>query len=156
MANVKPKNADRPLSATEAKDIQRSVARGYKHLKLKTESASVEPIQEAICAAIDAVCRGRKKITKRQIEDMGLNLGCLWGQTICDKLGWEWCYMTAHGDEGYAIVPSDRSYAIEPISYVFTQLHRRPPEDNTSLLLFNMVVGGSLKKGKAGAYITVG
>jgi hypothetical protein len=155
MPKTKPKNSDRPLTAAEAKDIRLSIARGYKHLKLNPHT-SAEKVQEAICAAIDAVCLGKKKATAKTVEDMGLNLGCLWGHTICDKLGWDWCYMTAHGDEGFAIVPPDRSYAIEPMSYVFTQLHRRPPEDNTSLLLFNMVVGGSLEKAKRGAYITVG
>jgi hypothetical protein len=156
MPKTRSENSDRPLTTAEAKDIRLSIARGYKQLKLDPESASAEVVQKAICAAIDAVCLGKKKTTKREIENMGLNLGCLWGQTICDKLGWEWCYMTAHGDEGYAIAPADRSYAIEPMSYVFTQLHQRPPEDNTSLLLFNMAVGGSFKKQKRGAYITLG
>jgi|SRR6266850_1121080 len=155
MPKIKSKNSDRPLTAAESKDIRLSIQRGYKHLKLKP-AMSAEKVQKAICAAIDAVCLGKRKATKRQIEDMGMNLGCLWGQTICDRLGWEWCYITAHGDEDFAIVPPDRSYAIEPMSYVFTQLHGRPPEDNTSLLLFNMVVGGSLEKQKRGAYITVG
>lgn len=156
MQKKKSKNSDRPLTAAEEKDIRLSVARGYKHLKLKPESASAEDIQKAICDAIDAVCLGKKRMTKRAVEDTGINLGCLWGQTVCDKLGWQWCYMTAHGDEGFAVVPPDRSYASEPMSFVFTQLHKRPPEDNTSLLLFNMVVGGSLDKAKAGAYVTVG
>jgi hypothetical protein len=104
MPKTKPKNSDRPLTAAEAKDIRLSIARGYKQLKLKPHT-SAEKVQEAICAAIDAVCLGKKKTTAKTVEDMGLNLGCLWGQTICDKLGWEWCYMTAHGDEGFAIVP---------------------------------------------------
>jgi hypothetical protein len=155
MPKTKPKNSDRSLTAAEAKDIRQSVARGYKFLKLKPET-SAEQVQEAIYAAIDAVCLGKKKATSKLIEDMGLYLGCLWGQTICDKLGWEWCYMMAHGSESFAVVPPDRSYALEPMNFVFTQLHRRPPEDNTSLLVFNMVVGGALEKQKRGAYITFG
>ena len=156
MPKTKSKNSDRPLTASEAKDIRLSVVRGYKLLRLKPGSATPEQVQEAICKVIDGVFLGKKKVTKKAIEDMGVNLGCLWGQTICDKLGWEWCYMSAHGSESYAVVPSDRSYALEPMNFVFTQLHKRLPEENTSLLLFNMVVGGSLEKQKRGAYITVG
>jgi hypothetical protein len=156
MPKKKSQNSDRPLTAVEEKDIRLSIARGYKHLKLKPGRATAEDVQKAICAAIDAVCLGKKKATRRVIEDMGVNLGCLWGQSICDKLGWQWCFLTAHGDEGFAIVPPDRSYAIDPMSFVFTQLHKGPTEDNTSLLLFNMVVGGSFDKPKRGAYITVG
>jgi len=155
MPKIKQKNSDRPLTAAEAKDIRQSVARGYKFLKLKPETP-VEKVQEAICKAIDAVCLGKKKATPKLVEDMGLNLGCLWGQTVCEKLGWEWCYLMAHGDEGFAVVPPDRSYAIEPMNLVFTQLHKRQPEDNTSLLVFNMVVGGALEKQKPRAYITFG
>ena len=155
MPKAKSKNSDRPLTESEAKDIRLSVARGYKHLKLKPDT-SPEKVQEAIYAAIDGICLGKKKATAKAVEDMGINLGCLWGQTICDKLGWEWCYMTAHGGESFAVVPPDRSYALEPMNFVFTQLHRRPPEDNTSLLVFNMVVGGALEKQKRGAYITFG
>ena len=40
--------------------------------------------------------------------------------------------------------------------FVFEQLQKRLPDENTSLLLFNMIVGGSLPKANAGAYITVG
>lgn len=156
MPKKKSKNSDRPLTPEEERDIRLSVRRGYKLLKLKPESATAEQVQEAMCKVIDAVFLGKKKVATRAIEDMGVNLGCLWGQTICDKLGWEWCYMTAHGGESYAIVPPDRSYALEPMNFVFTQLQKKLPEENTSLLLFNMVVGGSLEKQKRGAYITVG
>lgn len=155
MPKTKSKNSDRPLAGAEAKDIRLSVARGYKFLKLKP-GASAEKVQKAICAAIDAICLGKKKATAKQIEDLGINLGCLWGQTICDEIGWEWCYMIARGDESFAIVPPDRSYAIEAMNFVFTQLHKRLPEENTSHLVFNMVVGGALDKQKRGAYITFG
>jgi hypothetical protein len=151
---AKSKNSDRPLTAAEEKDIRLSVSRGYKHLKLKP-GTPVEKVQKAIRDTIDAVCLRKKKATTRVVQDMGVNLGCLWGQTICDKLGWEWCFMTAHGSKSYAIVSPDRAYAIEPMNFVFTQLHKRPPEDNTSLLLFNMVVAGNLGKRKRGAYMTM-
>lgn len=42
------------------------------------------------------------------------------------------------------------------MNFVFTQLHKRQTEDYTSLLVFNMVVGGALKKQKPRAYITFG
>lgn len=155
MPKAKSKNSDRPLTPDEAKEVRESTARGYKDLKLKP-SASPEKIQEAICAAIDSITLGKKKASAKRIEDIGLDLGCLWGQTICDKLRWEWCYMTAHGDESFAVVPPDRSYAVSPMNFIFTQLQKRQPDDNTSLLVFNMLVAGSLEKQKRGSYITFG
>ena len=64
MPKAKSKNSDRPLTAAEAKDIRQSVTRGYKFLKLKPE-ASAEQVQDAIYAAIDAVCLGKKKATPK-------------------------------------------------------------------------------------------
>src|SRR5712692_5753420 len=104
MPKKNSKNSDRPLTADEEKDIRLSIVRGYKHLKLRPKCATAEQTQKAMCAVIDAVCLGKKKVARKVIEDMGINLGCLWGQTICDKLGWQWCYATAHGEESFAIV----------------------------------------------------
>jgi len=83
MPKTKSKHSDRPLTASEAKDLCLSVPRGYKHLKLKPDT-SAEKIQEAIRAAIDAICLGKKKATAKAVEDLGINLGCLWRQTVCD------------------------------------------------------------------------
>lgn len=151
-----PKNSDRPLELAEEKDIRLAVGRGYKWLKLKRGRTTPMQVQEAILKTIDSVMDSKKKMTARAIENLAINLGCLWGQTVCDEIGWEWCFATIGDENVFAVAPPNRSYVVAPMGFVQTQLQKRPPEDNTSLLLFNMVVGGSLPKAKAGAYITVG
>lgn len=153
----KLKGSDRPLTAAEAKDVRLSIARGYKALKLDPKKASPEKVQEAILKLIDPICLGKKKVSPKVTEDLGVNIGCLWGQTIADTLnGWEWCYATVDGDELFAMAAPDRSILVAPMNFIFAQLHKRLPEENTSMLAFNMIVAGSYGKQKAGAYVTVG
>ena len=150
------KNSDRPLELAEEKEIRLAVGRGYKHLKLKRGRATPMQIQEAMLKTIDSIMDSKKRKTARAIEDLAIDLGCLWGQTVCDTIGWEWCFATIGIENVFAVAPPNRSYVVAPMCFVQTQLQKRPPEDNTSLLLFNMIVGGSLPKAKAGTYITVG
>lgn len=150
------KNSDRPLKPAEEKGVRAAIAEGYKHLKLDPATATSEQVQEALYKEVDRINLARKKMSAQAIEDLAINLGCLWGQTVCDEIGWEWCFATIGDEQVIGIAPPDRSYLIAPMGFVQTQLEKRPPEDNTSRLLFNMVVGGSLKKVKAGSYITVG
>jgi hypothetical protein len=86
-----------------------------------------------------------------------VNLGCVWGQTVCDSLkGWEWCYATVDGDDFFAVAAPDRSLLVAPMNFIFEQLKKRLPDENTSMLAFNMLLAVSYGKQKRGAYITVG
>jgi hypothetical protein len=157
MPRKKTKNFDRPLSASEAKDVRLSIARAYKTLKLDAKKATAEKTQKAIQKVIDPIFLQKKKVSAKTLEDLGVNLGCLWGQTICDRLeGWEWCYATVNGNDFFAVAAPDRSILIAPMNFVFEQLQKRLPEENTSMLAFNMLVAGSYGKHKPGAYVTVG
>ena len=85
---------------------------------------------------------GKKKLKKDAVLDLAVNLGCLWGQTVCDELGWEWCcLMLGDGRETYVIVTPNRSHIVSPMDFVLEQLQKRLPEENTSMLLFNMLKG---------------
>jgi hypothetical protein len=157
MPTKQPKNSDRPLTEVEAKDVKLSIARGYKALKLDPKKTTTAKTQEAIQKVIDPIFLQKKKVSAKTIEDLGVNLGCVWGQTICDSLkGWEWCYATVEGDEFFAVAAPDRSMLVAPMNFIFTQLQKRLPEENTSLLLFNMLVAGTCGKHKRGAYVTIG
>ena len=92
------KNSDRPLQSEEAAEIRACIARAYAHLKLKP-NASAKRVQEAMRDAIDAVTLGKKKLPRKVREGFAFDLGCLWGQTVCDALGWQWCVATVAGDE---------------------------------------------------------
>ena len=152
----KPKMLDRPLNAKEQRDIDLSIKRGYKYLKLDPKS-SPKKTQEAMLNAIDAVSLEKKKLKKDAVLDLAVNLGCLWGQIVCDELGWEWCcLMLSNGRETYVIVTPNRSHMVSPMDFVLEQLQKRMPEENTSMLLFNMLKGKKFGRAKAKSYMHVG
>lgn len=151
------KKSDRALTDSETKDVRLSIARAYKALKLDPKRATVQEVQKAILKIIDPICSGKKNVPARKIQDLGVNLGCLWGQTVVDSLkGWEWCYASVEGEEFYAVAAPDRSILVAPMNFIFTQLHKRLPEENTSMLAFNMLVAGSYGNHRPRSYLTVG
>jgi hypothetical protein len=151
-----PNPSDRPLNDTEQRDISLSIKRGYKYLKLEPKS-SPTATQKAMLKAIDAIALGKKKVSKNVEMDLAVNLGCLWGQTVCDDIGWEWCcLMLEDRRETYVIVTPNRSHMVSPMDFVLRQLDKRLPEENTNLLLFNMLKGKSFGAAKAGSYMHVG
>ena len=149
------KNSDRPLQADEAGEIRACIGRAYAHLKLKPNASAIR-VQEAIGDAINAVTLGKKKLPKKAREDFAFDLGCLWGQTVCDALGWQWCVATVDGDEFVGVASKNRSHIVPVLNFICTQIEKRSPEDNTSLLLFNMLKAGSFGKAKPGSYIPIG
>jgi len=148
--------SDRQLNSKEQRDINLSINRGYKYLKVDPKS-SPRTTQEAMLKAIDAVALGKKKLSKDAVMDLAVNLGCLWGQTVCDGLGWKWCcLMLGDGRETYVIVTPNRSHMVSPMDFVLRQLQKRLPEENTSMLLFNMLKGKSFGSAKPRSYMHVG
>lgn len=147
---------ERPFTADEEADIRVSVTRGYEHLKLEPGAISAQQTQQAIRDEIDAMLHRKKKATKKLTRELGVNLGCLWGQTICDPLGWHWCMVTADGADSYAIASANGSHFIEPMNFIFGQLTSPASGDNTSRLLFNMLQAGKLPPAEAGAYQRLG
>jgi hypothetical protein len=153
---IEPQITDRPLSKNEERDIDLSIKRGLEYLKLDAKS-SPQQIHGAMLEAIDPIALGRKKVSKRVETDLAVNLGCLWGQTVCDALGWEWCFVTLESGAGtYVIVPPNRSHMVAPMDFIQTQLQKRLPEENTSMLVFNMLKGRSFPRAKAKTYLHVG
>lgn len=151
----KPKMSDRPLNAEEQRDIDLSIKRGYKHLKLDSKT-SPKKTQAALLDAIDTFLLGKKKAGKNAVLDLAVNLGCLWGQTVCDELGWKWCCLMLGDDqETYVIVTPNRSHMVSPMNFMHTQLQKRPPEENTSMLLFNMLKGKKFGASKAKSYMHI-
>ena len=151
-----PTASDRPLTDEERRDIRVSVRRGFEHLKLPPKSPAVAT-QRALRAAIDAVASGRKKPGTDAVAELAVNLGCLWGQTVCDELGWQWCALRlGDGRESIVIVTPNRSHVVSPMDFVQRQLRKRPRGENTSMLLFEMLKGKSLGRARAKSYLQVG
>ena len=95
--------------------------------------------------------------SEKMVLDLAVNLGCLWGQTVCDGLDWQWCcLMLGDGRETYVVVTPNRSHIVAPMDFVLEQLQKRLPEENTSMLLYDMLKGKAFGKAKAKAYLHVG
>jgi hypothetical protein len=102
--------------------------------------------------AIEEVYSGKKKLKKQALEDLGTDLGCLWGQTLVDEFDWEWCMADLKGDVFVAVASPNRAFVTQPLGFIQEQLEKRPPEDIDSLIAFNMIAAGKYSKGKAKDY----
>jgi hypothetical protein len=156
VASTAQEITERPLQPVEEEDIQLSIRRGYKYLNLSSEKASTEKVQSAIALALEEVLSSEKKPTPKTIEDLAINLGSLWGQTICDSLGWEWGYVTLDENGTYAVVSPNRSHMVAPMDFILEQLQNQSAEENTSLVLYKMLTAGSLMKARPRSYVMVG
>jgi hypothetical protein len=155
-ASMAQEITERPLQPVEEEDIQLSIKRGYKHLNLSPEKTSIEKVQTGIALALEEVLSSEKRPTPKAIEDLAINLGSLWGQTICDCLGWEWSYVTLDENGAYAVVSPNRSHMVAPMDFILEQLQNQSAEENTSLILYKMLKAGSLMKARPRSYVMVG
>jgi len=156
---VVTKNAsatDRALTKGEEKELQTLIKSGYEDLQLDPDKASAVEVQKAIRGAVDEFLRSAKRPTKGKAIDLGTTLGAAWGHSFCKALKWEWRVVTLAGKTLLVITPRDRAHVIAPIGFMTQQIQKKPPEENTSLLLFQMAKARSLQKAKAGAYLQVG
>lgn len=81
----------------------------------------------------------RASLDTEAMMDRAVELGLLWGEQACRAYGWRWAMV----DGGHAVVAPDNSAYVEPVTYAYGLLFR-PEEENTFLLLFNLL--GSPKK----------
>ncbi|MEW6352047.1 MAG: hypothetical protein AB1646_23600 [Thermodesulfobacteriota bacterium] len=147
--------SDTPLKPEVKEELETCVKAGSEMLGLDLAAASPDDIQECVFQKIGTV-RESSDLPEHERQELGLLLGCLWGQTVCDRLGWQWAQIDfAEGGEFYGIVTPDRSHAILPLHYIDGLLKDRE-KDHTSLLLYNMLVAGKLPPAEAGEYSVLG
>jgi hypothetical protein len=151
MPTKKAVKTDNPLPPDLRAELKDYITRGYKYLKLK-QGCSAKQAQEAIFSAIKEVYSGKKKLSRTAVENVGADLGCVWGQTLVDEFGWEWCMADLKGDVFVSVVSPNRAFATQPLGFIQEQLQKRPPEDIDSLMAFNMIAAGRYSKGKAKDY----
>jgi hypothetical protein len=109
--------------------------------------ATPEQVIARIGAYIDGV-RARKRSMPRS-SDTKLGLGVLWGEQLRARTGWKWVHVTyKDGFKSYGLVPRDRSCVCFPLDHIPEQLSVRKRPDHTTVLLFNMVVGGDRPRGR--------
>ena len=147
----------RALDSREAKEVAAAVERAMRQLKLAAD-ASPAKAQRAIRARIDATVAGKRKLSRRTRAELAVTLGCLWGHTACRAARWRWRMSLLRDQPVLTIASPNSSHVVFPAQFILAQFAKRPPEENTSLLLFNMLVAGgkTLPPAEAGAYLRLG
>jgi|GEM_PF-6130236 len=147
--------SDEPLDDSVGKEIRDCAAEARRELKLDAD-ASPAAAQQAIYEKLQQLAAG-EPLTSQDAEAWTVCLGSLWGQTICETIGWEWCAVK-HGEmKIFSIIKPDRSHFIQPLHFMKRQLSLRGPEaEITSLLLFNMLKSGLLPPSQPGQYNPIG
>src|SRR5207248_1280244 len=88
--------------------------------------------------------------------DATVSLGTLWGQLICDQLGWTWASIKVDGiGDVFGVVSPNRSHLIFPMHHMNVLLYDTALEQD-SLKLYNELKAGKFPAAKEGAYTILG
>jgi hypothetical protein len=144
---------DRALTDDECREVEYHSAIALGWFGDRAGSASPDQVQQWVYETVNAL---RAKPPAETHEDgrsmTAISLGCLWGQAVCDRLGWEWAAISLEpGSEFYGVVSPSRSHVIFPLHYM-QELLGDPERDQTSLLLYNMLKAGSLPPANSHEY----
>jgi hypothetical protein len=148
-ARKTPALREEPLDDAIRKEICSCVADGYKLLEIGPRSKA-DRVQKAIQAWIERF-REKKRRSAKAVEDAALYLGCLWGQTVCDELGWEWAALKEGQRTHYGIVSPKRESVALPTLH-FRALLKNSAEEVNTLLLYNMIKAGEMTSTAPNSY----
>ena len=151
----KPNISSKSFDAEDVAYVNETAQAALRLLGLKP-SASAEQKMTKLTNVIDQYLYGKKKKDEAAVLDLASQLACLYGNILRDEMGWEWRIVNADGDEFLGIGPADKSVMLAPVAYIHSQLTAPGSGDNTSMLLFNMIKGGSIPKGKPNEYVSIG
>ncbi|CAN0451475.1 unnamed protein product, partial [Ectocarpus fasciculatus] len=86
-------DSDRPLKSDEQQEIDDCIRDGLKRVGATQEDMkSTTYVQKRIRVYIDEF--RERPPQQEEVVDAALQVGCLWGHTVCRKLGWEWAFVT--------------------------------------------------------------
>ncbi len=144
----------RPLTAPEAAEIQGALDAACRALTVSA-AASPDALVEAVRDYLDGLRTGRRR-TRKAPSALAVELGALWGAQVVRALGWAWASVEhAEGEAYFAVVSPDAGLVAYPLHFLNGQL-ADPARANTTLLLFNMLVGGNVPPTAPGQYVSVG
>jgi hypothetical protein len=126
---------------------------GRRALRLNTQTKP-KRVQAAIQTRIDNF-RKRKRHTEKEAEDAALLLGCLWGQTLCDEMGWEWIALRQGKRSLYGVASPKRESVALPMQHILS-LFKNPDEEANTLLLYNMIRTGEMTVSLPKSYTIIG
>jgi hypothetical protein len=137
------KKRERPLDEDEEAEVRGQIENAREIMSIEPD-ASPDEIQRVIYEELQRVQSGHVEFDDQEKENIALGLGCLWGQSVCDQLGWRWANITVGETEGIGIIAPDRSLVTYPMSFI-NRFVQDPDSDLTSLLLYNMLKAGEFK-----------
>ena len=112
----------------------------------ETPKQTVKKIREYVDSLLS------KKHSEDELEEYALQLGAVWGDMVNREYGWQWKYIDFGNEEkGVCIVSPKTYYCCSPFSFL-TKILLGENEgldgknDNTVMLLFNMIDGIENKK----------
>jgi len=146
----KSKISYKPFDAEDVASIDEAAGQALRLLRLKASARSENKVK-AITKRIDEHLYGKRKAKSEALIDLASQLGCLYGNILRDEMGWEWCIVKDDGEEFLGIGPANKSVMLAPVGYIHSQMTAPVSGDNTSMLLFNMIKGGTIPKGRPGA-----
>jgi hypothetical protein len=148
---------DRPLTEEERGEVEHHRGSALGWFGDRAASASPDQVQQWIYETVNALrAKPPAETHEAGMTMTAISLGCLWGQAVCDLLGWVWAAVRLEpGSEFYGVVSPSRSHVVFPLHYL-QELLGDPERDQTSLLLYNMLKAGSLPPASPGEYRVLG
>lgn len=144
--------SDRLLTSGEQSEVQEFIKSAFELLHIEPTEAKLNDIHVKISDFIDSHLT--QCASEDSIIETALAIGCLWGQTVCNRLKWQWAYVTIEGNDIFGIVSPKREYVIFPMVYI-KNLLKSPEVDQTSLLIYNMLKAGKLPPSEENKYLVL-
>ncbi|HLX60628.1 MAG TPA: hypothetical protein VKX17_05040 [Planctomycetota bacterium] len=144
---------DRPLNTHERNQLSTFIKTAMKHIGAdRAASPHPDKLVELISEAIDLY----RNLEADRRQEASVSLGTLWGQIICDQLGWTWVSLKLDTKtEVFGVVSPNRSHVIYPLHHVNALLFDTSTDQN-SLTLYNSLKKGILPPGSDHSYVVIG
>ncbi len=144
---------DEPVAPDLAEEIAKQTEHAMQLLFPGDKKAKPKAIATAILNHVDAIHRGKVRVSPKERAGLTLALACLWGDAVVREL--EWAQVRWKDGGSIGIVEPKRRFVLYPLPYMKRMLED-PEVDNTILLLFNMLVGGNVPDAAPGSYVSFG
>ena len=148
---------DRSLTSEERTNLTRLIQKGLKRIGADRAAApDPDKLQKLISQAVDMYRQLDPQRREALISEASVSLGSLWGQVVCDQMGWTWVlFKEDNHEEQYAVVPPDRAHLIFPMLFI-SDLLDDPAIEQNSLLLYEAIKSGTLPLADSRDYFTLG
>lgn len=118
-------------------EIKDAITRAQTKLKIRSK-AKPEQVMKAIHNFIEKT--RDERVSSGDRDKLSIELGALWGATLCTAARWRWLSVGKKGKAGVTAVANENgSFAVNPFSLVNGILAAKKAENN-AMLLFNMIL----------------